>query len=67
LAAAVVLGALVVLTAGVLVVAEPLVVELLLPHPATNAPQSSAATSNEDRLPVIFSPHGSCERSLAAV
>jgi hypothetical protein len=42
---------------GVLVAAELLVVEpLLLPHPATSAPQSSAATSSGDRLPIIGPP-----------
>jgi hypothetical protein len=39
--------------AGVLVVVELLVVELLLPHPATSTPQSSASASDVDRAPII--------------
>jgi hypothetical protein len=43
--------------AGVLVVVvELLVLELLLPQPATNAPHRSTATSHEDRLRIILSP-----------
>jgi hypothetical protein len=50
-------GLLVEVVPGVLAAVELLVVELLLlPHPATNAPQSSAATSNGDRLPIIGPP-----------
>ncbi|MGP0101624.1 MAG: hypothetical protein ACLPUT_08395 [Solirubrobacteraceae bacterium] len=45
-----------VVVAAVLAV-EPLELELLLlPHPATSAPQSSAAASNWDRLPIIGPP-----------
>ncbi len=42
--------------AGLEVVVELLVVELLLPHPATSAALSSATASNGDRLPIICPP-----------
>ncbi len=43
--------------AGVLVAAfELLVVELLLPHPATSTPQRSTATSQADRVRIIGPP-----------
>ncbi|MGO9320284.1 MAG: hypothetical protein ACLQBY_05730 [Solirubrobacteraceae bacterium] len=46
------------------VAVEPLVVELLLlPQPATSAPQSSALASSEDRLAIIGPP--CIERTLA--
>ena len=51
-----VLVAAVEVVAGLLVVVELLVVELLLPHPATSAAPSSATTSNGDRLPIICPP-----------
>ena len=48
----------------VVVAVEPLVVELLLlPQPATSAPQSSALASSEDRLAIIGPP--CIERTLA--
>ncbi len=53
-AGAVVLGAGVEVTTGVLV--DPLVLELLLPHPVASAPQSNAATSSGDRLAIIGLP-----------
>jgi len=51
-----VVAAAVEVVAGLLVVVELLVVELLLPHPATSAAPSSATTSNRDRLPIICPP-----------
>jgi hypothetical protein len=50
------LGAAVEVAAGVLVAVELLVVELLLPQPATSAPQSSPASSSGDRVPIIGPP-----------
>jgi hypothetical protein len=44
-----------VVAAGVDVL-ELLEVELLLPHPAKSAPESSATASNGDRLPIIGPP-----------
>jgi hypothetical protein len=48
------LGADLVVAIGVVV--EELVVELLLPHPATSAAQSATATSSGDRLAIIDPP-----------
>ena len=42
--------------AGVVVVVELVVLELLLPHPAISAPQSSVTASFENRPAVTFSP-----------